>query len=179
MPNVLDIKITDDLIESLSRNRCVNRVHIIGKVATRPVLSAMSRSLKRSAFSVVMAESWTQRSTGERRHHLNIVDIEVLGQDAERASRARPGSWIAIDGYLRTEGQGGNRRTLVRTYSIQSWEENVEPDRKGERGLACGSEGLSQSSGPGGVEVVGKKKRRPSREDREVSKKGNGLGQPG
>ena len=157
MRKVLDLKISDEVIDSLSKNRCVNRVHLVGRIATRPDLTSMSRSLNKTTFSMVMAETWTRRGSGDRMHHLNVVDVEVLGQDSDRASEFEVGAWVVVDGYIRTESFGQRKTTSVRTYSIRSWDEDTG-DHHGEREKRCpdGSEGVPREGRPRRVEVVGK-----------------------
>jgi single-stranded DNA-binding protein len=163
MTNILDLKLSPDVIDSLSRNRCVNRVHMLGRIATRPKVTNMSKTLKKTSFYIVLAETWTNRSTGKRMHHLNVVNVEVLGQDSERASGFLVGWWVAVDGYLRTDTQGSARTTSIRTYAVRSWESDAEigdQHGSGEESDALRGQGVPGASRAGGIEVLGKSSRR-------------------
>lgn len=71
-----------------------------------------------------MVESW-HNASGELRERKNRVMVEVVGRDSEEvASQARVGSWVTLEGYIRSEQFKGSEFTKVRTLSITVWEED-------------------------------------------------------
>jgi len=70
-----------------------------------------------------MIESWLN-GDGELRERKNRITVEVVGKDSERvANEARLGSWVYLEGYIRSENFKGNILTKVRTLDIVVWEE--------------------------------------------------------
>lgn len=69
-----------------------------------------------------MVEAWVNDAQESRERH-NRITVEVLGRDADRvAQEARLGSWVSLEGYLRSEVFKGENVVKVRTLSIQVWE---------------------------------------------------------
>lgn len=70
-----------------------------------------------------MVESWLN-AEGEHRERKNRITIEVVGRDSARvAKEARVGSWVSLEGYIRSENFKGQSLTKVRTLDITVWEE--------------------------------------------------------
>jgi single-stranded DNA-binding protein len=89
-----------------------------------------------TSFSLCVVESWVDE-TGKQKRRNNVVLIEVLGRDAETvASTARLGSWVTLEGYVRSEEARGQHVVKVRTLRIEVWE---QPDAQ-ESQLAGGSQ---------------------------------------
>ena len=72
-------------------------------------------------FQLSMIESWVN-GEGQHRERKNRITIEVVGKDAERISReAKLGSFVTLEGYVRSENVKGQVLTKVRTLSIDVW----------------------------------------------------------
>lgn len=72
-----------------------------------------------------MIESWNN-AAGERKERKNRVVVEVVGRDAAAvASQAKLGSWVSLEGYIRSEQFKGQELTKVRTLTIDVWEEDA------------------------------------------------------
>lgn len=70
-----------------------------------------------------MVESWVN-ADGEQRERKNRITVEVVGRDSERvATEARLGSWVYLEGYIRSENYKGQLLTKVRTLEVTVWEE--------------------------------------------------------
>ena len=70
-----------------------------------------------------MVESWNN-AEGNRRERRNRVTIEVVGRDSEKvAKEAKLGSWVTLEGYIRSENYKGQLLTKVRTLEVTVWEE--------------------------------------------------------
>lgn len=70
-----------------------------------------------------MVESW-ENASGERRERKNRILVEVVGRDSARiAKEVQLGSWVTVEGYIRSEQFKGQEITKVRTLTIQVWEE--------------------------------------------------------
>jgi single-stranded DNA-binding protein len=71
-----------------------------------------------------MVESWFNPE-GELRERKNRVLVEVVGKDCERvAQQAKLGSWVTLEGYIRSEQFKGQELIKVRTLSVDIWEEH-------------------------------------------------------
>jgi len=125
--NVLALRLTPEVLDSLARGRSVNRVHLEGRVGTHPETRNVSQTLKATTFRLVTAESWG--GPDRPKYHPNIVTIEVLGKDSDRAGGFQVGDWVMVDGYIRTEVRGRDEDIRIRTYSVKGY----DPD--GERGV--------------------------------------------
>lgn len=69
-----------------------------------------------------MVESWLN-GDGSHRERKNRIYIEVVGKDsAEIAAKAKIGSWVTLEGYIRSEQFKGQELTKVRTLAIEVWE---------------------------------------------------------
>lgn len=87
----------------------------------------MNARTKVASFALSCVESW-RNDDGLVRERKNVVAIEVLGRDAEHvAVTVRIGSWVTLEGYIRTEELKGQHAVKVRTLSITVWEEGHEP----------------------------------------------------
>lgn len=76
-----------------------------------------------TAFQLSMTESW-ENAAGEYRERKNRITIEVVGKDSARiAEEVRLGSWVSLEGYIRSEQSKGQELMKVRTLSIDVWEE--------------------------------------------------------
>jgi len=68
-----------------------------------------------------MEESWTSKGKLCKRN--NRITVEVLGRDARMVmDSARVGSWVTIEGYIRSEEYQGKTLTKIRTLNISVWE---------------------------------------------------------
>jgi single-stranded DNA-binding protein len=69
-----------------------------------------------------MVESWLN-GDGTLRERKNRIQIEVVGKDsADVAKKAKLGSWVTLEGYIRSEQFKGQDLTKVRTLAITVWE---------------------------------------------------------
>jgi len=86
-----------------------------------------------------MVESWLNPD-GEARARKNRVLVEVVGRDAEKVAReARLGSWVTIEGYIRSEQFKGQDLTKVRTLSIDIWGDHDQRPTHDDGGEAASS----------------------------------------
>lgn len=100
----------------------VNRVHLQGVVSSRPVMKAMNDRTNFTTFELSMVESWVN-SEGETRERKNRVTVEVVGRDSGKViDLARLGSWVTLEGYIRSEIFKGEPLMKIRTLSIDVWE---------------------------------------------------------
>lgn len=71
-----------------------------------------------------MVECWIT-AAGEHRDRRNRIVVEVVGKEAKRvADTARLGSWVTLEGYIRSEQFKGQTQTKARTLSVHVWELN-------------------------------------------------------
>jgi single-stranded DNA-binding protein len=69
-----------------------------------------------------MIEGW-YNAAGERKERRNRVMVEVVGRDsAVIAKSVKLGSWVSIEGYIRSEQFKGQEFTKVRTLTVDAWE---------------------------------------------------------
>ena len=69
-----------------------------------------------------MVESWLN-GDGDLRERKNRIQIEVVGKDSAKiADIARLGSWVTLEGYIRSEQFKGQELIKVRTLAITVWE---------------------------------------------------------
>ncbi len=71
-----------------------------------------------------MTESW-RNDDGEQRERKNRITVEVVGRDSAYAAKGKLGSWVTLEGYIRSEQFKGQDLIKVRTFSITIW---GEPD---------------------------------------------------
>jgi hypothetical protein len=72
-----------------------------------------------------LVESW-ENASGEYRERKNRVVVEVVGKDSSRiAELAHLGSFVTLEGYIRSELFKGAELMKVRTLSIDVWEWNA------------------------------------------------------
>ncbi len=101
----------------------MNRVHLQGTVTSMPTVSSLSPKTKLTSFQLCMVESWLNPE-GESRARKNRILVEVVGRDAEMvAAEARLGSWVTLEGYIRSEQFKGQDLIKIRTLSIDRWGE--------------------------------------------------------
>ncbi len=101
----------------------INRTWLQGTVASTPTVSSISAKTKLTSFQLAVVESWLNPD-GELRSRKNRVLVEVVGKDSERvAQHAKLGSWVTLEGYIRSEQFKGQDLIKVRTLSIDIWEE--------------------------------------------------------
>jgi single-stranded DNA-binding protein len=75
-----------------------------------------------TSFELSMVEGWIT-GTGEWRERRNQILIEVVGKESGRvAKEARLGSWVTLEGYIRSEQFKGQTQTKARTLSVSVWE---------------------------------------------------------
>lgn len=99
-------------------NHDINRVWLEGVVKTHPKIRSMTEKTKVTAFIVSSLETW-ESPDGEPRSHRNDIPVEILGKDAEDASKIiKPGDKVKIDGYLRSDQYRGRSILKVRGYNI-------------------------------------------------------------
>ena len=99
----------------------VNRAWFQGRVVSKPTIKSLNSQTKVTSFSLSMVESWDD-SSGQHKERKNVVTIEVAGRDAERiAAEAGFGSWVTLEGYLRSEYIRGECVIKVRTLRIDVW----------------------------------------------------------
>jgi len=101
----------------------VNRTHLQGRITSAPRVMSLNSKTKVTSFELSMVESWLN-TDGERRERKNRVTVEVVGKDSERVSKeAHLGSWICLEGYIRSENFRGQVLTKVRTLEVTVWED--------------------------------------------------------
>ncbi len=122
--NVLDLRLTPEVLASLGRNRSVNRVHLEGRVGTRPAGRKVSSTLRATTFRLVTVESW--RGPDGPKYHPNVLTVEVLGKDSGRALEFSVGDWVTLDGYIRTEVRGTGEDVRIRTFSVKGFDPTGE-----------------------------------------------------
>ena len=71
-----------------------------------------------TSFTLSVLEKWESKS-GEPRSHRSDIDIEVVGKQHEEVyENVRPGDWVQIDGYFRSEQFNGSTVITVRVFNI-------------------------------------------------------------
>lgn len=99
----------------------INRVDFQGEVTSSPSIKAISQRTKVTSFQLSMTESWVN-GQGELRERKNRITIEVVGKDATRAAEeVSLGSWVTLEGYVRSENFKGQTVIKVRTLQIHVW----------------------------------------------------------
>ena len=72
-----------------------------------------------------MVESWIT-GDGTLRERKNRIQIEVVGKDSAKVAKlAKLGSWVTLEGYIRSEQFKGQELIKVRTLAITIWESDV------------------------------------------------------
>jgi len=100
-----------------------NSLWLQGVVTSHPVVKSLSERTKVTAFYLTMVERWVN-SSGEPRERKNRVLVEVVGRDsAYVAKNVEMGTWVSIEGYIRSEQFKGQEIIKVRTFCIDIWEE--------------------------------------------------------
>jgi len=99
-----------------------NRVWLQGRVTSHPSVKSLSPRTKLTAFQLSMVEGW-ENASGESKERKNRIAIEVVGKDSARvAAELRIGSWVTLEGYIRSENFKGREFIKVRTLTIDVWE---------------------------------------------------------
>ena len=99
----------------------INRVHFQGEATSSPSIKSISERTKVTSFQLSMKEGWIN-GAGKHCERKNRITIEVVGRDAERISReVKMGSFVTLEGYMRSENLKGQVMTKVRTLSIDVW----------------------------------------------------------
>lgn len=99
-----------------------NIVHLQGKITSAPTVKALNQRTSLTAFQVSVIESWLN-GDGSIRERKNRIHVEVVGKhSAKVAMVAKLGSWVTIEGYIRSEQFKGQNLTKVRTLAIEVWE---------------------------------------------------------
>jgi single-stranded DNA-binding protein len=112
-----------------------NRIWLQGRVISTPVIRPLNPRTKATAFTIAMTESWRD-DAGAIKQRQNTVIVEVIGRDAESvAARARVGSIVTLEGYLRSDELKGQHVLRVRTLSITVWEDGDGQSRNDARPL--------------------------------------------
>ncbi len=76
-----------------------------------------------TSFTLSIVESWLN-ADGEYRERKNRVTVEVVGRDSAQVAReAKLGSWVYLEGYIRSENFKGQTLIKVRTLEIIVWED--------------------------------------------------------
>ena len=97
-----------------------------------------------TSFMISVIESW-DTPNGPKTHR-NDICVEVLGKEAESVyENLSPGSWVHVDGYLRSEQFRGQTVTRVRVFKI-----SYEGDDS--------NEAIDEGTGEGGIRFNEKKK---------------------
>ncbi len=107
----------------------INKVWLSGVVRTHPKIRKISEKTRLTSFVVSIFEEWESPS-GEKRNHRNDVPVEVLGREAEKVcEHLRPGDWVSVDGYLRSETFKGKPQLRIRVFNIsyEEAENHVQP----------------------------------------------------
>jgi single-stranded DNA-binding protein len=99
-----------------------NRVWLQGRIFSTPTRKALNARTSITSFMLAMVESWDNAS-GETRERKNRVMVEVVGRDSKRvADEAKLGSWVTLEGYIRSELFKGQELVKVRTLVVNVWE---------------------------------------------------------
>lgn len=100
----------------------VNRLHLQGRITSQPTVKALSPKTSLTAFQLSMVESWLN-ADGSHRERRNRIQVEVVGKDSAKiAMTAKLGSWVTLEGYIRSEQFKGQELIKVRTLAITVWE---------------------------------------------------------
>jgi single-stranded DNA-binding protein len=101
-----------------------NRIWLQGQVMSTPTKAWVSARTRVTTFRLATVEGW-YNDRGEWRERKNYALVEVLGRDAEWVgATVKPGSWVSLEGYLRSEQVKGQEVTKVRTLAIDVWGHN-------------------------------------------------------
>jgi single-stranded DNA-binding protein len=107
----------------------INRVWLQGQISTHPSTKALNTQTNLTTFQVSSTESW-RNAEGELKERKNRITVEVVGKDSARvATVAHVGSWVTIEGYLRSEQFKGQDLIKIRTLSINVWGD-VDEDKR-------------------------------------------------
>jgi len=102
-----------------------NRVWLQGRVTSHPSVKSLSPRTKLTAFQLSMVEGW-ENASGESKERKNRIAIEVVGKDSARvAAELRIGSWVTLEGYIRSENFKGREFIKVRTLTIDVWHDKL------------------------------------------------------
>lgn len=108
-----------------------------GQISSHPVTKPLNPRTNLTTFQLSMTESWFN-SDGEPRDRKNKIPVEVVGRDAAMvAATAKLGSWVTIEGYIRSEQFKGQEILKVRTFTITVWEAPGEKQDHADRGATA------------------------------------------
>ncbi len=96
--------------------RGVNKVILVGNLGHDVEVRQMTNGNPVANIRMATNERWTQRNTGQVQEHTEWHNVVLFGKRAELAQQyLRKGSWIYIEGRLRTRSwqdrEGRERRT--------------------------------------------------------------------
>jgi single-strand DNA-binding protein len=121
--------------------RGVNKVILVGTLGRDPETKTFPNGGSLTQFSIATSESWTDKSSGERKEQTEwhrIVLHNRLGEIAQQY--LRKGSKVYIEGSLRTRqwtDQNGQERytTEIRGEQMQMLDSNRQQGEQGQAGL--------------------------------------------
>lgn len=89
--------------------RGVNKSIILGNLGDDPTVRYSPNGTAFANFSVATSETWTDKSTGEKRERTDWHNIAIQGKLAEIAGQyLKKGSQVYIEGKMRTRKYQGN-----------------------------------------------------------------------
>jgi len=101
----------------------INRVWQQGRVTSTPTIKSISSRTKVTAFQISTVETW-KTGDGTVKERKNRVQVEVVGRDAEKTyEEVKLGSWVTLEGYIRSEQFKGQDLMKLRTLSVHVWSE--------------------------------------------------------
>ena len=116
--------------------RGINRVTLIGTLGKDPETKTFPNGGSSTQFSIATSETWTDKTTGERKEHTEwhrIVLNNRLGEIAQQY--LRKGSKVYIEGSLRT-----------RQWTDQNGQERYTTEIRGDQMQMLDSKGENQQS---------------------------------
>ncbi|MFW1752746.1 single-stranded DNA-binding protein [Acinetobacter wanghuae] len=121
--------------------RGVNKVILVGTLGKDPETKTFANGGSLTQFSIATSDSWTDKSTGERKEQTEwhrIVLHNRLGEIAQQY--LRKGSKVYIEGSLRTRqwtDQNGQERytTEIRGEQMQMLDSNRQQGEQGDTGF--------------------------------------------
>lgn len=100
----------------------INRVSLQGVISNHPSTKALTSTTMLTSFQLSVIESW-RNAEQEYRERKNQITVEVVGRDsAYVAKAAKLGSWVTLEGYIRSEQSKGQDLVKVRTFTVTVWE---------------------------------------------------------
>lgn len=135
----------------------LNRVQLIGNLGRDPDIKTFANGNKVANFSVACAESWKDRTTGEKKEKTEWVNVAVFGDGLIRVIEqyVHKGSKIFVEGKLQTrkwQDNSGNDRYSTEVV-IQGFGGQIillDSKRDGGGGQQGGGGGYDDGGGWGG-----------------------------